>query len=103
MDIRCRKTDCKYNDRLTCTAHGILVSKKIACTQFDGIDGKGADYSRKIFDDEPPVFADYRHTKNLNLKCDAKCLFNRDGNCIANGITVNDIDGTAKCITFNKP
>jgi len=103
MDIRCRKTNCKYNDRLTCTAEGILVSPKIVCKAYSGVEGKGRDYSKNLFEAPTPNFAGYRHTKKLSLKCEAKCLFNRDGNCIANGITVNDLDDTAKCITFAKP
>lgn len=104
MDIRCRKTNCRYNDRLTCRAKQIDVSKKTACETFSYAENTQIDISKKIFEcDTPPKVAPYRHNKKIDLNCDAKCLFNKDGKCIANGITVGDITKTAKCITFAKP
>ena len=78
------------------------MSPKIVCKQYEGMEGKGRDFSKNLFESPTPNFAGYRHTKKLTLKCDAKCLFNREGFCIANGITVDDL-GDAKCVTFNKP
>ena len=36
MDIRCRKTSCKYNDRQTCQAKEILIGKKAHKQYFHG-------------------------------------------------------------------
>ena len=102
MDITCRKTNCKHNDKLTCVAHGITISDGLSCLQFEKGD-KGKDFSRNIFDEDTPNVAPYRHTKKLALKCNAKCLFNREHCCIANGITVNPIKEVPKCTTFLKP
>lgn len=102
MDIRCRKTNCKYNNSLTCMASGIVISDGLTCMQFERGE-KGKDFSMKIFDEEIPDIAAYRHTKNLTLKCKAKCLFNNKCACIANGITVNHVSEVPKCITFLKP
>ena len=42
-----------------------------------------------------------RHIKNVALKCDAKnCLFNSDGKCRANGITVVDDHEKSRCASF---
>lgn len=102
MDIRCRKTSCKHNNKLSCMADGILVDDKIICTKFVGVPNKHYDISKHIFEETPKI-ANYRHNKKLSIKCNAKCLFNRSSICIANGITVNDITNKPKCITFSKP
>ena len=105
MDLRCRKTNCKYNKDLTCTAKSLRVSSKLECKQYVCSDEKSAkDFSKLIFSDTPPQIAPYRHLKYMNLVCNAKCLFNKNGHCLANGITVASIlNKTAKCITFLKP
>lgn len=104
MDIRCRKTNCRFNDKLTCRAHNIDISQKLICRDYQYMETKGKDFSKKIFEgNEPPSIAPYRHNKNLMLTCSAKCLFNKEGKCIANGITINDSGKIAKCISFVKP
>ncbi len=103
MDIRCRKTNCRYNDRLTCRAKEINISEKTICKDYSYTDSS-IDISKKIFEsDEPPKVSPYRHNKKITLNCSAKCLFNENGKCIANGITLCDSNKTAKCITFMKP
>jgi len=105
MDLRCRKTGCKFNKDLTCTANGVDIGLKQTCMTFQSEKGKEIeDFSSKIFSDNPPKVADYRHLKNIGLKCNAKCLFNRNGHCISNGITINAATTVEpKCITFMKP
>jgi len=105
MDLRCRKTNCVFNHKLTCTAKSVKISDKTVCTDYIHEKGKGgADFSKMIFTKNTPEIADYKHLKDMCLKCDAKCLFNRDCHCIANGITVNmSSNDTPKCMTFMKP
>ena len=105
MDLRCRKTNCKYNKDLTCLAPGITIEEKLTCLDYEAEKGKGIkDFSKLIFTENPPKVADYRHLKDICLKCSAKCIFNKDTRCIANGITVNaSISDTPKCMTFAKP
>ena len=105
MDLRCRKTNCKFNQNLTCTARDVKISDKTVCMDYKYEKGKGDDdFSKMIFTKETPKIADYKHLKDTCLKCDAKCLFNRDTRCIANGITVNmSANDTPKCMTFMKP
>ena len=98
MDIRCRKTDCKYNEGLTCLVHELNISNKNTCKEF--VKGKEKiDISKQIFSDTPPDIKDYRRVKDMDLHCSSECLFNREGKCIANGITINDVQNQAKCIT----
>ncbi len=105
MDLRCRKTNCKYNKDLTCTAESITITQEKVCMQYQNEKGKGIkDFSRLIFSDNPPKVADYRHLKNICLTCNAPCLFNRENHCISNGITVNAATTVEpKCMTFLKP
>lgn len=105
MDIRCRKTNCKYNKDLTCTAKNITISNRLDCLAFESEKGKGIkDFSKLIFTENPPKVANYRHIKDLCLHCDAKCIFNKDHHCISNGITINTaVSKDPKCITFMKP
>ena len=105
MDIRCRKTNCKYNKDLTCTSKKITINKKLDCLEYKQEKGKGAkDFSKLIFSDNPPKVADYRHIKDLCLTCQANCIFNKNNHCIANGITINAaLSNEPRCITFMKP
>lgn len=105
MDLRCRKTTCKYNDRLTCTAKSVEISSKRDCKRFEKEKGKEEiDFSNAIFSDNPPKITDYRHMKDMCLTCQARCLFNHEGKCVSNGITVNGATtNEPKCMTFLKP
>ena len=105
MDLRCRKTNCKYNKELTCMAKGVDISSKYVChTYIEDKDKEEKDFSKLIFSENPPKVADYRHIEDMNLICSAKCLFNRSGHCIANGITINSAyTPSPKCITYMKP
>lgn len=105
MDLRCRKVSCKFNKDLTCQAKSIEISSKLECKQYVKREDKYLkDFSREIFTENPFKVADYRHLKDMNLTCKAKCLFNKEGRCIANGITVNESPSKMpKCITFLIP
>lgn len=105
MDLRCRKTNCKHNKDLTCMAGHITISKKLECLDFKSEKDKGIkDFSKLIFSEHPPKVADYRHIKDMCLKCEANCIFNENGKCLSNGITVNAaLSSQPKCMTFMKP
>lgn len=61
---------------------------------------KTADYSKEMFK-KPPKNAPFRNRKTINIDCKANCLFNKDGVCWANGITVNDSKNeTPLCMSF---
>jgi hypothetical protein len=103
MDIRCRKTTCKFNDRYTCKARGILVKRNCECDQFEKLLGVNVrDKTKSIFTDTPPTYAPQRDSKTIEIDCKADCLFRCDGKCVANGITLNDIKEKPLCVTFLK-
>lgn len=104
MDIRCRKGLCKYNDRFTCRAKAILVDKGVICSTFEHDENKDKpvqDVTKDLFSQEPN-YAPQRDSKALEIKCKAPCLFNHNGVCVSNGITLNSIKEKPYCVSFLK-
>lgn len=103
MDIRCRKLLCKYNDRFTCKAKEILVDGKVVCSTYEFDEGKKdvQDVTKHLFEGKPD-FAPQRDSKALKIGCQADCLFNRNGKCVSNGITLNSIKEKPYCVSFLK-
>lgn len=101
MDIRCRKTSCKYNDRYTCKAESILIKKNVECQKYE-FGKKPVDKTKWIFSDKPPEYAPQRDSATISIGCKAQCLFNQEGKCVANGVTLNDIKEKPLCVTFLK-
>ena len=60
------------------------------------------DASRTMFESAPEVHP-YRHNKDVDIVCNANCLFNKDCNCMANGICVSVDSETPTCITHIEP
>ena len=102
MDIRCRKTSCKFNDKYTCKAKAILVKKSGECNTYEHGDKPPVDKTKWIFTDTPPEYAPQRDSATIDIGCNAHCLFNHDGKCVANGITLNDLKEKPFCVTFLK-
>ncbi len=100
MDIRCRKTTCKFNDKYTCKAKEILIKKSLICEKFEKGDRPAEDKTHHIFSDIPPEYAPQRDSKTIDIGCQAHCLFNSNGKCVANGITLNDLKEKPLCVTF---
>lgn len=107
MDVKCRKTTCKYNKTHNCMAKKNLVEADTQCVTYekdtrDNIleNNKHNDMSKTLFQKKIKD-APYRSRRNIVIECKADCLFNKNGKCQANGITVNDLQ-TPYCITFLK-
>lgn len=103
MDIKCRKTTCTFNKGHTCCSCKVDITKNAVCKTFEKEEQKdddNFDLSKKMFE-VAPSYSNSRHIKNLLLECDAqKCLFNKNGKCRANGITVLDQNDQTQCGTF---
>ena len=100
MDIRCRKLNCKFNDHFTCRAKSLSITKTAVCkTYVYGSEKKEIDTTKNLFE-KTPYFAPMRDSKTLEIKCNAKCIMNHEGVCIANGITMNDYKLKPCCLTF---
>lgn len=101
MDIRCRKTECKFNDRYTCKAKGILITQKVACSTYQEGEVKKKDATKRLLE-VTPEYAPQRDSKTMSIDCKAKCLFNHGGKCVSNGITLNAIKEMPLCVSFLK-
>lgn len=104
MDLKCRKLDCEHNDRFACTLKEINVSENTQCKSYKKSENlpesQLQDVSRDMFSKKPDVHP-YRHNKTVKIDCKAKCLFNENGKCFANGITIqNTTPKDAECITY---
>lgn len=102
MDIRCRKLDCKFNDATCCTRDGIKISNSTNCEHFEKDESKKGEPISKTMFEKKPKFAPFKHCGKFNINCSADCLFNCDGKCKANGITLLDEEKNAPCGTFFK-
>ena len=87
MDIKCKKTSCIYNNDTACKAGAITVGKDLDCKTFVK-DGNLTDDNKGLFE-AGEAFTNYKKSKTKKIECHAgKCLFNKNGNCEANGISV---------------
>ncbi len=103
MDLRCNKTNCKHNCKCTCTASEVHIAKNTDCQTYDKDFAKNEkntqNVSKDMFEIAPEV-AEFSHKGNMCVDCHAKCLFNKNGKCNANGITVLEDSEKGFCGTF---
>ncbi len=100
MDIRCRKTGCEFNDRYTCKAKEILIREGCSCAKYKRCGKKVVDKTKYVLTDNAPKYAPQRDSCTIQIDCKAHCLFNDNGKCQANGITLNDLKEKPLCVTF---
>ena len=95
-DLKCGLRACVHNRAYCCAAKKIAVDESADCTTYEPDETK----RRSLFEaGEDFVPRDY--SVDTFVKCDAKCVFNKDRLCYANGITVmNDKQGDAMCLTY---
>lgn len=105
MDIKCKKCECKYNKSCCCTAYKIKVGSKVDCETYEYSERNAENLKQSaqenMFEISEPLNSRYTN-RNIKIYCDAKCLFNYDGVCRANGITVLENDSSKKipcCVT----
>lgn len=95
-DLKCGLTDCKHNKGYCCCAKIIDVDSRADCLTYTPLLSKSnMEAGRDL------VKANY----NVDTKvgCTADCIFNKNRECKANGITVMSEENTpAACLTFIK-
>ena len=101
MDIRCRKLDCKHNDKFTCRAKELYVDGEGDCSVYEKVKKQAPDTTKNLFS-EIPEYSIQRDVKRLKIECKAPCILKREGRCIANGITVNEWNKKPVCMTILK-
>lgn len=103
MDLKCKKLDCVYNDKFGCKAKGIDVNHNLDCNTYEKnynlSEDQKQNVSKTMFEIAPEYHA-FRHNKDINICCDARhCLFNDEGDCCSNGITIQRSGSGAYCST----
>ena len=91
FDLKCKRQGCKYNEDCNCTANRIHVDNDTRCNTYEDC-GKPKKEHDKI--SQTPT------RKNINVACQANCLFNDHNVCKANGISVMTNDQAPECCTF---
>ena len=103
MDLKCKKLDCKFNCKFACMQKEIMVSSASDCKTFEKAEKLEPDQLQNVpetmFEKAPKLHA-FRHSKKVEIKCAANCLFNDGGYCVANGITLDGIRKKAGCLTY---
>ena len=102
MDLKCKKLNCKYNNCFACMSNKINVTKNCECASFERAETlnekQKQDVGATMFEAAPEMHP-YRHNKEVDIQCDANCLFNKDSRCNANGICVCE-EKSPICATF---
>ena len=106
MDLYFKKLDCVYNKEFGCVAKGIMVKHNLTCATYEKNENLPTEQKQnvsKTMFEIAPQYHPFRHNKNIDIKCEAKqCLFNKNGDCISNGITIQRSDFKAYCSTAIK-
>ena len=94
FDLKCKKVNCVYNKSANCNAKHIKVTKETECDTFKA--SKEAEIGVYSEIKQVPI------RKNIEVVCDAKCIFNDESKCTANGITVQPCTSKhcPNCCTF---
>lgn len=95
MNIVCRKTKCKYNNNQACMSKKLYIDKELNCSEYSPIEKNSLQDISKNMMEVAPEIAPFRHNKDVEIKCTANCVFNKNCRCLANGIFVNGQTGEA--------
>lgn len=91
FDLKCKRQGCKFNQNCNCTAKEIDISKGTECITYQDCG--------EIKKEEDKITQTPKR-KTTQVKCNAKCLFNKECHCSANGITVMTNNNKPECCTF---
>jgi len=106
MDLKCKKMNCKYNNGCACMSRKIMVANNCECATYEKSDkidkNQKQDISRDMFEVAPEIHP-FRHNRDISIECSAECLFNKNGICKSNGISVMNGHKSGVCITNIEP
>lgn len=93
IDLKCKCGKCEFNENCNCRANTIKITGTSRCATYT----PSADNSKAEFSDEisQPLVR-----PSVEVLCEAKCLFNKCGKCLANGISILREDNSAECGTY---
>ena len=90
IDLKCKCGKCEFNENCNCKANAIQITSSSRCATYT----PSADNSKADEIAQPLV------RQSVEILCDAKCLFNKSGKCLANGISILREDNSAECGTY---
>lgn len=93
VDLKCKCGKCEFNHNCNCHARHIVIGRQTKCETFSrSSDENKTEHSDEI--SQPLV------RPSVEVLCNATCLFNKQGKCLANGISVQSDNGDVQCTTF---
>lgn len=100
MNIICKKTNCQHNKNFVCCANKIDIRNEANCDSFEkqNLNNNGKQNNQNC----SPKFDSFKPRGKLKIYCRANCQFNKNKECHANGITVNNLEQVPYCITYFK-
>ncbi|MCL2822345.1 MAG: DUF1540 domain-containing protein [Firmicutes bacterium] len=106
-DLKCSMGSCEFNKGYSCCAKQISIGENTACTSFsprqNSAQGdQAAAKTEPSFFEAGSDFVAANYGTDTSVGCDAGCIFQKQNNCTANGITVMKAHGKAECLTFIK-
>ncbi len=93
VDLKCKCGKCEHNSNCNCYARCIMVGASAECKTYQ----KSKDENKTEYSDEivQPLVR-----PSVEVMCRANCLFNKQGKCKANGISVQIDNNNVECSTF---
>ena len=92
-DLKCKREGCEFNQNCRCPAKHITIASNAECTSYSPSENYNKTEKSKI----------KQRAVRVNTVADCKaagCLFNHDGVCVANGISVATIGTKPECLTI---
>lgn len=97
-DLKCGLRACKFNKGYSCAAKQIEVTTAADCATYCPDESK-----RRMQFEAANEFVPANYSVDTKVGCDADCIFNKQGKCVSNGITVMSHEPyDASCLTFIK-
>ena len=105
MNLKCNKANCEHNCKFSCNAKEVHIARNTDCKTFRKDANKTEEQLLAMKADMFELSNDmlhYKGAKDIDIKCKADCVFNNNGNCNANGITVLEKNTDGICGTYIK-
>lgn len=88
MEISCKKINCVFNKSYHCTSNAITVGSDLDCKTFERDEDKLTLSHTSLFE-IGNIEENFKEKENIEVGCKVKgCLFNKEGTCCANGISL---------------
>lgn len=95
-DLKCGLKNCVHNQGYSCCSKKIGIDEHTDCLSYEA-----SSQSESLLFEAGTDIGKTNYSVDTAVECNAKCLYNKNNRCCANGITVmNDSNNGATCLTF---